>query len=157
MSRYVTGVTVVTMRVGDLMHGVTVNSFSSVSMEPPLVQVCLDRRSRASSYLIDGPFCVNVLSTDQVELARHFAGQVKLDHASLGWDPVPEIPRLTGSLAHIYCLPWACYDGGDHLIHLGRIHEVEIRDGDPLVFHDQGFRPLRPMAENDLSCAPGAN
>jgi flavin reductase (DIM6/NTAB) family NADH-FMN oxidoreductase RutF len=145
--RFVTGVTVVTPRAGDLVRGVTVNSFTSVSLDPPLVQVRLDRRTRADRHLATAAFCVNVLAAGQRNLALHFSDQRAVDHADLGWDLDRDTPWLTGCIAYLSCILWACYDGGDHRIHLGLVRDVEVHHDDPFVFHDQRYQRLHPPTE----------
>ncbi|RRO16975.1 flavin reductase [Saccharopolyspora rhizosphaerae] len=148
LGHFATGVTVVTCEADGAPHGATVNAFSAVSLDPPLVLVSLDRKSKIGGYLADSPFTVNVLAEEQGEVALHFAG--KPMDGELEWRrPDPHLaPHLTGALATIACTPWRCYDGGDHLIYLGEVAEFEIADNDPLVFYLGGFRHLGPLHES---------
>lgn len=147
LGHFATGVTVVTCEADGAPHGATVNSFTAVSLDPPLVLVSLHRDSRAARLLEGRPFTVNVLAEEQAALARHFAGRGGA--GTPRWIPSPAglAPRLAGSLATVSCTPWAAYDGGDHLLFLGRVEEFAVRrDGRPLVFYRGEFPRLGPAA-----------
>ncbi|MDF3306422.1 flavin reductase family protein [Rhodococcus sp. T2V] len=135
LGNFATGVTVLTYQSGDAFFGVTVNSFTSVSMEPPLVLVSLTRRSRALTYLLERPFAINVLGDDQLQTALQFAGQPKDGHP-IEWVTDDGAPRINGSLAYFQCTPWAGYDGGDHILVLGRVQTYGQKDETkPLLFY----------------------
>lgn len=142
LGHFTTGVTVVTCEGLDgVPHGATVNAFTAVSLQPPLVLVSLDRRSKLCSLVDRKPFAVNVLEAGQKDLALHFAGKPSQDVAWLP-DSACGTPRLRGVLAHISCTPWQTYDGGDHVLHLGEVQEFLIHDGAPLLFHTGRFHHL---------------
>ncbi|MER6992094.1 flavin reductase family protein [Saccharopolyspora hirsuta] len=146
LGHFTTGVTVVTCDVDGSPHGATVNAFSAVSLDPPLVLVSLDRRSKAARYLDGRPFTVNVLRSQQDALALHFAGRPMPD--AVPWaEPAHGSPRLADCLAHLSCRPWASYDGGDHVLHLGHVEELTYGGGAPLVFFRGQFRHLGPAFE----------
>ncbi|MEV0675131.1 flavin reductase family protein [Actinosynnema sp. NPDC050436] len=129
---FATGVAVATYRSGTGVRGITVNSFTSVSLEPPLVMVSLARDSRANRSMAGSPFSVNVLAAGQGGVADHFAGRPSaLDPA---WRDGGGGLWLDGCLAHIDCVPWARYDGGDHVLHVGRVTSSRAFPGDPLIF-----------------------
>jgi flavin reductase (DIM6/NTAB) family NADH-FMN oxidoreductase RutF len=136
LGRFATGVVVVTFEGPDGPQGITVNSFTSVSMDPPLVLVSVARRARAHDALFERSFCVNVLGGDQEELARHFAGSARADVA---WAHHADVPRLAGVLAHLECRPWRNYDGGDHTLFIGEVVGYDYRDGDALGFHGSQY------------------
>lgn len=148
LGHFATGVTVVTCRGRDSApHGATVNAFTAVSLEPPLVLVSLDRRSRICKYLDGAPFTVNVLTEPQDHVALHFAGK-PMSRAPEWERPDPELaPRLAGSLATISCGPWCAYDGGDHVLYLGEVRDFTSTGGEPLVFYLGAFRHLGPAYE----------
>ncbi|WP_424217615.1 flavin reductase family protein (plasmid) [Streptomyces sp. BI20] len=158
LGQFASGVTVVTTGDGRTVRGATVSSFTSVSLDPPLVLVSLDRRSRSAERLTGARFGVNVLAADQGELALLFAGRGgSADeahghpaHPGVRWEGDPAAPRLAGAVAHFDCAPWAAYDGGDHVLHVGEIRSFTAPGGAPLVFHSGvlgGFgRPLAPAA-----------
>ncbi|WP_031025931.1 MULTISPECIES: flavin reductase family protein [unclassified Streptomyces] len=148
MGHFATGVTVVTCRRGARLHGATVNSFTSVSLDPPLALVALDRRTRAAALLDDGPFVVNLLGEHQQDLALHFAGGSPAD--SVPWvDGDGDRPRLAGTLGYLVCRPWRTYDGGDHTLHVGRVEEFAAGGGRPLLFYRGVFPRLMPDGGGD--------
>jgi len=146
---FATGVTVVS--VGDpLPHGMTANSFTSVSLEPPLVLVCVDRTAVMHERLLaTGVFGVSVLAEEQEKVARHFSDRRRplgaAQFESVGWTPgqLTGAPLIDGALARFECAVWQVYDGGDHSIFLGVPLTVArgVTD-DVLVFHDGAFRRL---------------
>lgn len=160
LGHFATGVTVITCQGADgEPHGATVNAFTAVSLEPPLVLVSLDRRSRLCS-LVEAeqrPFTVNVLEAAQKDLALHFAGRPDQEIAWLP-DSACGAPRLDGALAHISCTPWQAYDGGDHVLYLGEVQEFLIHQGAPLLFHTGKFHHLgddhEPAFWDDSADAP---
>lgn len=140
--RFATGVTVVSYRLGDQIRGATVNSFTSVSLDPPLVLVSLARSTQAAAVLEDVPFAINVLRSDQVDVAFQFAGRdrpgVRLTWKDPGLDEDTP-PTLAGTVAVFRCRPWRRYDGGDHVLQLGEVTGYQQSAGEPLVFSDGRF------------------
>ena len=139
LGRFATGVVVVTFDTDDGPRGLTVNAFTSVSMEPPLILVSVSRYAKAHDVLHDRPFCVNVLGAEQEALALQFAGG---SEAPVRWVPTTVAPRLSGVLAYLACTPWRAYDGGDHTLFLGEVADFHYRDGDALGFHSSGFTAI---------------
>jgi flavin reductase len=137
LGRFATGVAVVTLDGPDGRHGLTVNSFTSVSLTPPLVLVSVARGARAHDLMLGRPFCVNVLGAEQEAIARMFAGGAA---TGVGWLDGTHAPHLEGVLAHLECLPWRAYDGGDHTLFLGEVFDFDFRDGAALAYHTSGFR-----------------
>jgi flavin reductase (DIM6/NTAB) family NADH-FMN oxidoreductase RutF len=138
LGRFATGVAVVTFDAGDGPRGVTVNSFTSVSLDPPLVLVSIAKTASAHDRLRDRPFCVNVLGAEQEAIARHFAGGEAAVEPRFDERP-DRAPRLAGALAHVDCEPWRAYDGGDHTLYLGEITGFDHRDGDALGYMGSRF------------------
>ncbi|HEY3682684.1 MAG TPA: flavin reductase family protein [Streptosporangiaceae bacterium] len=137
LGRFVTGVTVVTFACEGRSYGITVNAFTSVSLEPPIVLVSIARRARAHDLLRGRPFCVNVLGAEQEPYARAFSGG---DTVVPQWHPPDDgPPRLAGTLAHLACRPWRAYDGGDHTLFLGEVTGYAYRDGDALAYANSRF------------------
>lgn len=143
LGQFASGVTVVTVDGADGVHGTTVSSFTSVSLDPPLVMVSLDRRGRICGRLAGAPFGVNVLATDQRRYALHFAGRAGLPPERIGWRNSTGAPRLAGCAAFLDCAPWAAYDGGDHVLYVGLVRHFEAADAEPLIFHRGAFHELR--------------
>lgn len=132
MARFSTGVTVVTFDTADGPRGATMNSFTSVSADPPLVLISVARRARSHDLLIDTSFCVNILGAEQEPLARLFAGASGITEPD--WAPGTRVPRLANPLAWVECAPWRTYDGGDHSLILGEVTALGHRDGDALTY-----------------------
>lgn len=142
LGHFATGVTVVTCQTADgIPHGITVNAFSAVSLDPPLVLASIDRRTKAASFLEGAPFTVNILSLVDRDHAMHFAGRPDTALA-VRWIEGAVGPRLEGAVAYFACKPWASYDGGDHVLFLGLVEEFARTEGQPLLFHAGKFRQL---------------
>ena len=145
LSRFATGVTVVTYEAGEGPRGATMNSFTSVSADPPLVMISVARRARSHDQLLARPFCVNILGGEQEALARLFAGAPV--SAEPRWAPDTRVPRLANPLAWIECEPWCSYDGGDHTLVLGRVTDLGHRDGDALTYAWSRFGTVAEAAD----------
>src|ERR1700727_909552 len=142
LGQFPTGVTVITCRTESGLHGATVNAFTAVYLDPPLVLVSLDRRSKACGYLAGRPFAVTGLDSAAYETALHFAGQPR-PGADIGWADHDVAPRLAGGAAWFACTPWAAYDGGDHVLCLGQVEDYQHHpETMPLVFHGGQFRSV---------------
>lgn len=139
LGRFATGVAVITLDGPGGRHGLTINSFTSVSLEPPLVLVSVAKKAKAHPLLQGHPFCVNVLGAEQEAIARCFAGGDSID---LIWVEGRHAPRIAGVLAHLECVPWRQYDGGDHTLFLGEVVDFDFRDGDALGYLTSRFRSI---------------
>ncbi|MER7406687.1 flavin reductase family protein [Streptomyces sp. NPDC000070] len=154
---FATGVTVVNCAVGDTPHGATVNAFTAVSLDPPLVLVSLDRASKTARLLPGRPFTVNVLSEEQHDLALWFAGRPQTATPPPRWQPAPGhlAPALRGSLATFFCSPWASHDGGDHVLFLGRVeHAAQRPDAHPLLFYRSAFHSVLDHGQTRIDTSP---
>jgi flavin reductase (DIM6/NTAB) family NADH-FMN oxidoreductase RutF len=138
LGRFATGVTIVTYLDDGVARGVTVNSFTSVSVDPPLILVSVARSARAAAGLDEKPFVVNVLSWAQLPLARQFAGQNE-DAVVVPWSQHHAVPRLRGSVAWLECLPHAQVQAGDHVLVLGRVVDHRTSASEPLLFSSGQF------------------
>ena len=144
---FATGITVVTTLCPDgHLVGVTVNSFSSVSLDPPLVLFSLGRASQAYDFFVNGKaFAVNVLASDQEDLSARFSRrdlQERWEGVGVErWDT--GVPILTGCLANIECDKETVYDGGDHAIVVGRVRRLRsTAEGDPLLYFRGAYGQL---------------
>ncbi|MGW4340587.1 flavin reductase family protein [Rhodococcus koreensis] len=149
---FATGVVAITYESGGRNYGITANSFTSVSLDPPLVLLSLTRASRALHYLLERPFAVNVLSSDQLDIALHFAGKPRAE--DIDWVHDRGAPRLPRTAATLQCTPWASYDGGDHVLVLGRV--LEFRDDTdvrPLIFERGRWTELVSNTVTELESA----
>ncbi|MFE1291392.1 flavin reductase family protein [Streptomyces sp. NPDC058751] len=149
---FATGVTVITAATGvsGRAEGTTVNSFTSVSLDPPLVLFCLHRQSRLEPVLREsGGFVVNFLTHHQQELAWAFAGRDTARVEEVPHHRTPEgLPVLQDALGHLVCRLDSEYDGGDHLIVLGEVVELGVPEPEsgtaaaPLIFYRGSMRSL---------------
>lgn len=140
MGRFATGVTVVTCTAAGGPVGITANSFSSVSLDPPLVLWSIARSSsRFAAFATAPAFAIHILSEGERDLAARFTkGGAGFD--GLDWSASPDgAPRIAGTLARFDCALHAAHDGGDHLILVGRVTAAALRDGDPLIFSQGHF------------------
>ena len=144
LGHFASGITVITAVAGGSEPvGFTCQSFSSLSLDPPLVLFCPGKESSSWPRIRDaGHFAVNILAEDQEALCRTFATKGADKFRGAGWKPAPTTgaPVLQGVLAWIDCTLEAEHDGGDHLIVVGRVHGLEIvREGRPLLFYRGGY------------------
>lgn len=146
---FTTGVCIVTTNCNKLGRiGLTINSFASVSLEPPLILWSLDRNSDTlASFREAGHFCINVLSDEAVGLSTRLSQK-----ANHGLDSevhrfgVGEVPILKNALAHFECEVTARHDGGDHIIIVGRVVHFDYDErGRPLVYYRGRYRGLAPL------------
>ncbi|HEX8770591.1 MAG TPA: flavin reductase family protein [Acidimicrobiales bacterium] len=147
LGHFATGVTVVTAAVGGEPAGLAVNSFTSVSLEPPLVAICVANMSATWSKIREaGWFCVNVLADDQEDVCRVFAGRGTHKFQGMGWKPAESgAPILNDVLAWVDCAVVAEHDGGDHVIVIGEVRDMAVvREGLPLVFYRGGYGRFQP-------------
>jgi flavin reductase len=148
--RFATGVTVVATG-GDSPRGMTANSFTSVSVRPPLVLVCVNRSASIHQAVLEqGSFAVSILSAHQEHVARYFADHSRprgaAEFGSVDWSPAPGTgsPVLDGALAWLDCALAASYDGGDHAIFLGEVLASGWEpEHDALLFFGSGFHRPR--------------
>jgi len=143
LGQFATGVTVVTARTADGRKvGVTVNSFSSVSLDPPLVLWSLSRQAPSlADFTHATHFAVNVLAAGQHHLSRQFSTPLPDKFSGVEFAEGPAgVPLLSGVNAHFVCRNVRQYDGGDHVIFLGEVEDYKYSDGEPLVFHSGRYR-----------------
>ena len=142
LGHFASGVTVVTAIGPDGPIGFTCQSFSSLSLDPPLIVFAPSRSSTTWPRLRDvGRFCVNVLSEAQSDLSQAFARSGSDKYAGVPWEPSPYgSPVLDGVVAWIDTEVWAEYEGGDHTLVVGRVLDLGADPSrSPLVFHRGGY------------------
>ena len=145
LGRFATGVTILTLRNGEGRPvGMTASSLASVSLEPPLVSVCVDHEAELHELIVAAPeFAVNILDSGQEELARRFSLSHEDRFDGVGYHIGPEGQvLLDGALAHIECEQYARYPGGDHTIIVGRVIGGDTRNGRPLLYFRGGYTTL---------------
>jgi flavin reductase (DIM6/NTAB) family NADH-FMN oxidoreductase RutF len=145
MGHFATGVTIITTFNKDgQMHGLTANAFTSVSLEPPLLLISVDKKAESYPAFEESKvFTVNILADEQEALSRKFAvsGGNKFEGVAYRRG-ANGAAILDGTLAHIECILYAAHEGGDHTLYLGEIQEAEVREGKPLVFYRGGYRAI---------------
>lgn len=158
LGRFATGVCVVTTRTAaGQTAGLTVNSFSSVSLDPPLVAWCLGRKAPSlRAFTQAGHFAVHVMAHEQHALAMHFARPAEDKFADVrdAFEPgLAEVPVLKDALARFECRKASVVEGGDHLIFIGRVERFAYAERAPLLFHAGRFLDRGP-GEPDPSAVP---
>ena len=144
LGRFATGVTIVTTRVGDQVHGMTANAFMSVSLQPPLVVVSVDKRARMHSMLHVGKtYGVSVLGAHQDQLSDVFAGRTGDKPREADFALVRETPLLEEAIVHVVARVVRTYWGGDHSLFLGQVEYARYGEGRPLLFHGGRYEELR--------------
>ena len=143
------GVTIVTIRSGERVHGLTVSAFASVSADPPMIMVIIENRHHAYTLLeeADAVFAVNILGEDQSELSNRFAWLKDEDRFAQGnWSKAETgAPILVDALAWLDCRIHARYPAGSHTIYVGLIEASSVPqpEAPPLVYWNRGYRKLR--------------
>ncbi|MBZ5527833.1 MAG: flavin reductase family protein [Acidobacteriia bacterium] len=157
LGQFSTGVTVVTVESSgedgaSAVHGMTANSFTSVSLDPLLVLICVDQRARTLPLLHQKRrFGVSILAAEQQELSVYFSRGEQNDEGEkrLGIRfrrSASGIPLVEGTLAQMACNVAATYTAGDHVIFIGEVESAEIQSGEPLLFFSGKYRKLAPSA-----------
>lgn len=151
LGHFATGVTVVTTRQpSGKPWGFTVNSFTSVSLDPPLVLFCVDRSGESARAFADADhFAVNFLSHAQEQVSRRFAS--RLDdrfEGILHTETANGSPLLNGSLGYLECKKVASHTAGDHEIIIGEVVDAHADEGDPLLFFRGAYGRLKPPDSN---------
>ncbi len=143
LGMFATGVTVITTLKGEQVHGMTANAFMSVSLEPPLVLISVDRRTKMCSILHEGMhYGVSVLCATQSSLSDRFAGRTGENLPEPRFSVVHETPLVDGALAHFVARVEKSYWGGDHSLFLGRVEYARQNPGTPLLFHGGRYEKL---------------
>jgi flavin reductase (DIM6/NTAB) family NADH-FMN oxidoreductase RutF len=143
------GVTIVTIRAGERIHGLTVSAFASVSAEPPLIAIIIENRHKAHA-LLEEPgavFAVNILGEDQSELSNRFAWVKDEDRFAEGdWSAADTgAPVLVDALAWLDCRIHARCPAGSHTVYIGEVHASTVpkQEAPPLIYWNRGYRKLR--------------
>jgi flavin reductase (DIM6/NTAB) family NADH-FMN oxidoreductase RutF len=145
-ARFATGVTVVTtLDSNGHPHGMTVNSFSSVSLDPPLVLVSIDLRNAILGHFISSSwFAINILAEHQEDLSRRFSSAAEDRFLDLDWHTGDSgTPLLEGVLAQLECSVVRTFEAGDHTVLIGEVRGARYAEGKPLVFFNSAYHNLR--------------
>jgi flavin reductase (DIM6/NTAB) family NADH-FMN oxidoreductase RutF len=149
MGCFATGVTIITVDLEGVVHGMTANAFASVSLDPPLVLVCVDRKASTHAHLhAKKRFGINVLGEDQRAISAYYA-RAERDHehaeteAGARFDRTRHgTPMLHGALAFLECRLHTAQVAGDHTIFIAEVEDVLVRDGEPLLFFRGKYRKV---------------
>ncbi len=147
--RFTTGVTVLTTREAcGAPRGFTANSFSSVSLDPPLVLVCVSHNAHSAPAFRAAPhFGINILSADQRHVSNLFASQTPDKFERTAWHPGPhDVPLLPGSLATLICARHKLVEAGDHMILIGEVLQTQSREAQPLGYHRGNYVSICPQS-----------
>src|SRR5271167_1833154 len=150
MGSFATGVTVITVDCGGEVHGMTANAFTSVSIDPVLVLVCVDHRARTHAHLhARKRFGVNVLCSEQQTVSEYYARTEEThqhpESAGARFDRTAQgTPVLQGALAYLECRLHSAQPAGDHTIFIAEVEEVVVRDGEPLLYFRSRYRDIEP-------------
>ena len=148
MGSFATGVTVITAAAGDELQGMTANAVASLSLDPLLMLICIDRTSHTHRVLqAGGAFAVNVLGAHQEDVSRLFAKKAEPERGSLRGQPFrlgkAGAPVLEDALAYVECRIVETHSGGDHTIFIGEVVDVGVaEDVEPLLFYRAQYRTL---------------
>ena len=145
LGRFATGITVITaVDEAATPHGMTVSAFSSLSLDPPLILVCVANDATMAPLLARAnSFAVNVLSDGQEALSRRFAGKIDDRFAGVGYRAGEQgNPLLDDVLAWLECRIVARHPAGDHVIVVGRVEDAGVHDGRPLLYYRGGYAQL---------------
>jgi flavin reductase (DIM6/NTAB) family NADH-FMN oxidoreductase RutF len=154
MGSFATGVTVITVDHEGEVHGMTANAFTSVSLDPMLVLVCVDHKARTHAHLhAKKRFGVNVLAENQRSISEYYALPTQThrhaeQEAGAKFDRTPHgTPVLHGALAYFECRLHTAQDAGDHTIFIAEVEDVVVRGGDPLLYFRGAYRGIGPIRE----------
>ena len=146
LGRFASGITVVTARdAHDRDVGMTASAFCSVSLHPPLIQVCVDQKASMFEALLHAPrFGINILAAEQEALSRRFAS-IESSHRfdGIGYERGESgVVLLDDALAHLECTTVARHEAGDHTIFIGEVERATARDARPLLYYRGGYAQL---------------
>lgn len=143
--QFATGITVVSVHHDGIVRGMTANSFTSVSLDPPLVLVSVDTHRSIHVALETAPrYVISVLAASQQHISNRFASS-KTDMRT-AYDDIPHqltsdgLPLIDGALAHFVCRSYAAYPGGDHTLFVGLVEELLVTPGEPLLYVAGAYR-----------------
>lgn len=154
LGSFATGITVITLDSEGEVHGMTANAFTSVSLDPMLVLVCVDQRASTHAHLhAKKRFGVNVLAENQRVISEYYASAGRThdraaEEAGATFDRTEHgTPVLRGALAYLECKLHTAQDAGDHTIFIAEVEDVVVRDGRPLLYFESRYRGMGPAVD----------
>lgn len=147
MGKFATGVNVIATEVDGEVYGMTANAFMSVSLDPKLIVISIGDKARMLERIRQsGTFSVNVLSCDQQEESMRFAGQKQFEDA-FEFGRLGEAPVVKNALCQLTCEVYNEHTEGDHVLFIGKVTDLVLEDGDPLIFNCGKYRKLEELVE----------
>jgi flavin reductase (DIM6/NTAB) family NADH-FMN oxidoreductase RutF len=145
MSHFASGVTIVTTEHEGKPFGMTVAAFSSLSLHPPLILICVEKTVKTHDAIAGaGKFGVSILGSKQTDVSNRFASRAddkfsgtELVHGELG------VPLIAGAITRLECRVTEQLEGGDHTIFVGEVVDAKTEEGEPLVYYRSGYREIR--------------
>ena len=145
MSHFASGVTVVTTEHDGKLYGMTVSAFSSLSLHPPLILICVEKSVKSHDAIAGaGKFGVSILSSKQTDISNRFASRAEdkfagteIVRGELG------VPMIGGAITRLECRVHSTLEGGDHTIFVGEVVDAQSVEGEPLVYFRSGYREIR--------------
>ncbi len=149
LGRFASGVSVITTAdKSGRLHGITVSAFCSVSLEPPLVLVCIEKNTGSHyAFTESTAFVVNILEANQQHLSDRFASPIPNKFESVAYRAgIENLPVLDGALANLECVLKNRFDAGDHTIFVGQIEKSHVSIGEPLVYFQGNYREIKDLS-----------
>lgn len=145
MSHFASGVTVVTTEQDGIRYGMTVAAFSSLSLHPPLVLICIEKTVKTHDAIAGaGIFGVSILAQDQADHSNRFASRTEDKFSGVGTRRGElGVPLIEGAITQLECRVREQVEGGDHTIFIGEVMDVRAAEGAPLVYYRSGYREIR--------------
>lgn len=146
LGRFASGVTVVTTKDDSgKLFGITVSAFCSVSLEPPLILVCIEKRAGSHhAFQESKAFVVNILREDQQSVSNHFASHLEDKFANVEYDTgIENLPVLRDCLVNLECRLHDSHESGDHTIFIGEIEKATVREENPLIYWHGKYREIK--------------
>lgn len=135
MGKFATGVTVIATEHNGAVHGMTANAFMSVSLDPKLVVISIKENARMLPKIQESKtFTVNILAESQEEVSMLFAGQLKDKEYKVEFEKIDNKPAIKNAIAQVACEVSAEHVEGDHILFIGRVTDIHLNDGEPLLF-----------------------
>jgi flavin reductase (DIM6/NTAB) family NADH-FMN oxidoreductase RutF len=162
MGCFATGVTIVTLDLDGEVHGMTANAFASVSLDPPLLLVCVDHSARTHAHLhAKKRFGINILAEQQKVISEYYARPIHVheraeEEAGARFERTAHgTPILHGALAYLECRLQSTQEAGDHTIFIAEVEDMVVRDGEPLLFFRGRYRKIGEKVADAVE-RPGA-
>ncbi|MBM7715555.1 flavin reductase family protein [Siminovitchia sp. FSL H7-0308] len=142
MGKFATGVTVITTKVGEAVHGMTANAFMSVSLNPKLVLISIGEKANMNRLIKEsGTFAVSVLNERQQDMSAYFAGQIK-EERKISFDTFNDMPVIPDALVNLTCDVHQSMIAGDHTLYIGEVTDLRVQDGEPLGFFEGKYKKV---------------